>query len=114
MSSVLEYKNYVGTAEFSAEDEVFHGRLEGIRDLVTYQATEVEGLKKAFRAAVEDYFATCRKLHKEPDVPFKGTFNVRLRPELHRRAAVYSTAHNLKLNNVVSAALEKYLEDVTP
>jgi predicted HicB family RNase H-like nuclease len=61
MSSVLEYNGYLGSAEFSAEDEVFHGRLEGIRDLVTYEGTDVESLKRAFHKAVDDYIATCER-----------------------------------------------------
>lgn len=110
MSNTLEYKGYIGSVEFSAEDEVFHGRLEGIRDLVTYEATDVGGLKRAFHAAVNDYLATCEKKHKRPEQAFKGVFNVRVRPELHRRAFIYSTEHHKKLNNVVSEALEKFLE----
>lgn len=110
MSNTLEYKGYIGSVEFSSEDEVFHGKLEGIRDLVSYEATEVEDLKRAFHKAVDDYLATCERKHKKPEQAFKGVFNVRVRPELHRRAFVYSTEHRKKLNNIVSEALEKYLE----
>lgn len=110
MSNTLEYKGYIGSVEFSAEDEVFHGKLEGIRDLVSYEATEVEGLKRAFHQAVDDYLTTCEKKHKKPEQAFKGVFNVRVRPDLHRRAFIYSTEHRKKLNNIVSEALEQYLE----
>jgi predicted HicB family RNase H-like nuclease len=110
MKNLLEYKNHLGSVEFSSDDEVFHGKLEGIRDLVTYEATDVEGLKRAFQEAVEDYVATCEKKNKKPEKAFKGVFNVRVRPELHRRAFVYSEEHHMKLNNVVSEALEKFLQ----
>lgn len=113
MSSVLEYNGYVGSAEFSAEDEVFHGKLEGIRDLVTYEGTDVESLKRAFHEAVDDYIVTCEREKKAPERPFKGTFNVRLRPELHRRIAIYSAEHNKKLNNVVAEAIETFLPPIT-
>ena len=33
MTAMLEYKGYLGSVEFSDEDEVFHGRLKFIRDL---------------------------------------------------------------------------------
>ncbi len=110
MSNTLEYKGYVGSVEFSADDDVFHGKLEGIRDLVSYEATDVAGLKRAFHGAVDDYLATCERKKKKPEQVFKGVFNVRVRPELHRRAFIYSTEHKKKLNSVVSEALEKYLE----
>ena len=110
MKNTLDYKGYIGSVEFSSGDEVFHGKLEGIRDLVTYEATDVAGLKRAFHEAVDDYLATCQKKAKQPEQVFKGVFNVRLRPELHRRAFIYSTEHNKKLNNVINEALEQYLQ----
>ena len=57
MSSMLEYKGYLGSIEYSDEDEVLHGRLEFIRDLVTYEGTDAKGLKQAFQDAVDDYLA---------------------------------------------------------
>lgn len=61
MTDVMEYRGYVGSVHFSSEDEVFHGKLEGIRDLVTYEGTDVNSLKQSFRDAVDDYFETCQK-----------------------------------------------------
>ena len=111
MSGAMEYRDYTGSVHYSDEDEVFHGKLEGIRDLVTYEGTDVTSLKQAFREAVDDYLATCRKNEKAPDVPFKGSFNVRVGRELHKRAAVYASEHNKKLNTIVSEALEHYLAE---
>jgi predicted HicB family RNase H-like nuclease len=108
----MEYKGYLGSVRFSGEDEVFHGKLQGIRDLVTYEGTDVASLKQNFTGAVDDYLETCRKRGKSPEQPFKGTFNVRVGRELHKRAAVYAAEHKKKLNSVVSEALEKYLETV--
>jgi len=106
----MEYNGYVGSVSYSDPDEVFHGKLEGIRDLVTYEGTDVAGVKTAFREAVDDYLATCQRKNREPDAPFKGTFNVRVGPELHRRAASFAAEHKKQLNSVVSEALESYLE----
>jgi predicted HicB family RNase H-like nuclease len=110
--SGMEYKGYIGSVYYSDEDEVFHGKLEGIRDLVTYEGTDVASLKRSFREAVDDYLATCKRRKKEPQVPFRGTFNVRVGPELHKRAAVYAAEHGKKLNAVVGEALREYLEAV--
>ena len=46
MSESLEYKGYVGSVHYSDEDEVFHGKLEGLRDLVTYEGTDVRSLQE--------------------------------------------------------------------
>src|SRR4051812_48193477 len=103
---MAEYKGYIGSVHYSAEDEIFHGKLEGIRDLVTYEGTDAANLKHAFHEAVDDYLETCRKKNKAPDTPFKGTFNVRVGASLHKRAAHYAAEHNRKLNSVISEALE--------
>ncbi len=113
MSDVLEYKGYIGSVHYSDEDEVFHGRLEGIRGLVTYEATDVATLKASFHDAVDDYLETRRAHNLPPEIPFKGTFNVRVGHQLHKRPAVYAEEHHKKLNAVMSEALEHYLEAVT-
>lgn len=105
----MEYKGYWGSAHYSDEDEVFHGKLEGIRDLVTFEADDAKELKKHFREAVDDYLEWCQARGKTPDRPYKGTFNVRVGPDLHRRAALFAAASNRKLNAVVAEALERYL-----
>ena len=110
MKDFIEYKGYIGSVRFSAEDDVFHGKLQGIRDLVTYEGTDVASLKQSFSEAIEDYLETCKKRGKTPEQPYRGSFNVRVGRELHKRAAVFATEHNQKLNSVVSEALEKYLE----
>lgn len=66
----MEYKMYVGSIHYSGEDEVFHGKLENIRDLVSYEGTDITTLKNAFVEAVDDYLSTCRKNNKEPDATY--------------------------------------------
>ena len=107
--SRLEYKGYIGTVELSEEDGVFHGKLAFLRDLVAYESTTAKGLTKAFHEAVDDYLTDCASEGREPDKPFKGQFNVRTRPELHRAYASIAAARGQSLNEVVTDALEKAL-----
>lgn len=111
MTDFMEYKGYIGSAHFSAEDDVFHGKLQGIRDLVTYEGADVARLKRSFHNAVDDYLATCKRRGKAPEQPFKGFFNVRVGREPHKRAALFASERGKKLNSVMSEALEKYLEN---
>lgn len=106
MSDVLQYKGYYADIHFSAEDEVFYGQLIGINDLVNFEAGSVKELKKAFTEAVEDYLATCKKLRKIPDKAYKGSFNVRVSPELHRQAAVFAAIKKVTLNDFVRSAID--------
>ncbi len=109
MSSVMEYKGYTGSVEFSEKDRLLFGKVMGIRALVSYEGTTVQELIDDFHGAVDDYLALCEEEGKRPERAYKGTFNIRIAPELHRRAALYATAHQMTLNRVVESALESYV-----
>jgi predicted HicB family RNase H-like nuclease len=109
MSQTMEYKGYSGSVIYSADDKILHGRIIGIRDAVTYEGTNVRTLEKNFKAAVDEYLNFCKAENKQPDTPFRGSFNVRLGHELHKRAALYAEEHEQKLNHVVHEALEQFL-----
>lgn len=106
MKDVLEYKEFIGSVRFSADDEVFHGKLEGIDDLVSYEGTTVVELKKNFRKAVDDYIVLCSEAGKKAARSCKGTFNVRIPVELHQAAVRKATLLGVSLNQVVKMALE--------
>ena len=68
MRTMLEYKGYLGSVEYSDEDEVLHGRLEFIRDLVTYEGKDAKGIRAAFREAVDDYLELCEAEGRKADL----------------------------------------------
>ena len=109
MSSVLKHGGYTARVEFSAEDRVFFGQLDDITDLISFEGNTVEELEKAFAEAVADYLALCAATGKQPEKPFKGSFNVRMRPELHRQAALASRERNMSLNQLVVEAVQRFL-----
>ena len=51
----LKYKGFIGSVNFSAEDRVFYGKIEGINDLVTFEGTTVDELEEAFKYMVEEH-----------------------------------------------------------
>ena len=110
MSTMLEYKGYLGSVEYNDADEMLHGRLEFIRDLVTYEGMDAKSLKAAFYEAVDDYLELCEAEGRKPDIPLKGSFNIRPGRDLHRRAMLYAKRRGMNLNTVVSDALRRYLE----
>src|SRR5664280_2078326 len=109
MSQTLQYRGYDGSVLYSAEDKTLHGRVLGIRDMISYGGMDVRSVEKNFRGAVDEYLAFCAAEGKTPDAPFKGSFNVRIPQDLHQRAALYAEEHDLKLNAVVQQALKEYL-----
>ncbi len=63
------YKGYRGSAEYSTEDRVFHGKLLGIRALVMYESEIEEGLQPVFEEAVGDYLELCEQTGSLPETP---------------------------------------------
>ena len=106
MNDILEYKGYYGSVHYSSKDEVFHGKIIGINDLVSFEGESVADLKGAFQEAVEDYLETCKELNKEPDKMYKGSFNIRIPSDLHRKAAIVASIKNVTLNDLVKTAID--------
>ena len=105
MSNLLAYKNYNGTVEYSKEDGCLFGKVTGIKSLLSYEGDSVRELEKDFQNVIDEYLRDCEEKGIEPEQPYKGTFNVRIGPELHRIVAVYAMEHGKSLNAVVEEAI---------
>ena len=62
-----------------------------------------------FHGAVDYYLALCRETGEEPERAYKGSFNVRVSPELHRQAVIYAADHQISLNKFIERAMENTL-----
>ena len=105
MSDFLTYKGYFGTVNFNSDDEVFYGKIFGISDLVNFEGSSVKELKESFEESIDDYLETCKALGKQPNKTFKGSFNVRVSMELHKRAAIIASQKQISLNDFVKKAI---------
>lgn len=110
MNDNLQYKGYFASVHYSAEDEVFHGKVLAINDLISFEGTSVKELKSSFQEAVEDYLETCKEIGKSPDKTYKGTFNVRVSSDLHKEAVIFAAIHKITLNDFVKKALAYTLD----
>jgi predicted HicB family RNase H-like nuclease len=111
MKDFFEYKGYQGSVDYNDDDQVFFGKVMFVKPLLSYEGTDVKSLRQGVQEAVDDYLELCREQGREPDRPFKGTFNVRTGPDLHRRVTTYASEHKTNLNSVVTKALESFLAD---
>ena len=105
----MEYKGYVGSVEFSEEDGLFYGKVMGIRALISYEGTTAHELIEDFHGAVEDYLELCEAEGKEPEKAYKGSFNVRISPELHKQAVIFAASQGISLNSFVESVLRTSL-----
>ena len=111
MKNLLEYKGYYGNVEFSNEDETLFGKVLGINSLISYEGDSIKTLKNDFEAAVDGYLDYCAEKGIEPEKMYKGSFNIRIAPELHKKLAIYSFANQNSINATVEEAIEEYLAD---
>ena len=109
MSNTMDYKGYTGSVEFSPEDRLFFGRVQGVQALISYEGRSADELINDFQSAVDDYLSLCEAESIAPEKPYKGSFNVRISPDLHRRAALWASSHQTTLNKVVESALSQYV-----
>ena len=109
MNNTIEYKNYTGSVEFSEEDGVFYGKVQGIKSLISYEGKNASELVNDFHNAVDSYLELCEANHTIPEVAYKGSFNVRISSELHKKAALYALKNNISLNSCVEKALQMAL-----
>ncbi len=109
MANTMSYKGYIDSVNYDDDDAIFHGKLEFINDSILYEGTSVAELKKMFQEAVDEYILTCQEIGKKPQKPFKGVFNVRVKPELHQQAAMMAVKTGKPLNQIVAEALAQYV-----
>ena len=107
MNSMLEYNGYHATVVYDAEDELFVGEVFGISDSLNFHGSSVDELKQMFANCIDNYLDLCKKLGKEPQKEFKGSFNVRIPSELHRQIAMQAEKQKITLNQYVVNALNK-------
>lgn len=106
MKETLLYKGYLGSVTMSIEDDCLHGEILFIDDKVTYEGESPKDLEAQFHEAVDSYVNLCEELGEEPQKPFKGSFNVRIDPELHYKAKKQAYVSDLSLNQFVAEAIQ--------
>ena len=105
----VEYKNYQGAVSY--EDGRLVVQILHITDFVVSECDSASEVGAVFRELVDEYIADCKALGREPNKPFKGTFNVRISPDHHRQAVLSATRREQTLNSWVADAIREKLAD---
>ena len=111
MNNTMEYKGYIGSVELSEEDALLYGKVLGIRALISYEGENAADLVADFHGSVDDYLELCAQSGVEPEKAYKGSFNVRISPELHKQAVVTAMAHNMSLNSFVENSIQNAISN---
>lgn len=109
----FEYKGYHTRIDFDYDSFSLCGKIEGINDLVVFESSDAGKIEQEFHNAVDNYLALCEELGKSPEKEYKGVFNVRIAPELHRKLAAIAYRKSETLNAVVEDALVNYVDSAS-
>lgn len=110
MKDVLLYKGFIGSVHFSMDDRIFFGKIEGINDLVTFEGSTVDELENAFKYMVDEHIKDCKEENRPVEKSYKGSLNIRLNPELHRKAAQMAMLNGVTLNQFIQKAIQDQVE----
>jgi len=103
----ISHKGYQASVEF--EDGLLFIRVLHLNDVLVGECSAASEVIPTLARMVDDYLETCRKVGKEPEQPFKGSFNVRISPEIHRAAAHAAAQSGQSLNAWIGKTLAEKL-----
>ena len=106
----ITYKGYTGTVAYDPGDRIFHGRVNGITDLISFEGTTVEELEADFQAGIDSYLQGCSDRGLEPQRPYSGRFVLRLEPSLHGRVTAAARRQKTSINKWIAAAIQMRLD----
>lgn len=106
----MSYEGYTGTVEYDPRDRIFHGRVNGITDLISFEGTSVEELEADFRAAIGSYLQGCARRGIEPQRPYSGRFVLRLPAEVHREVSIAARLTRSSMNSWILGAIRMRLD----
>ena len=104
---MMEYKGYQAAVEFDYDVGVFHGRVIGTRDVISFEGTSVEQLIEEFHFSIDDYLAVCAERGREPSKPFSGLIPLKVPPDVHLAATAAAEAEGKSLNAWLAEAIER-------
>jgi predicted HicB family RNase H-like nuclease len=105
--NTIHYKSYQANIVYDADDDVLVGHIIHINDVIGFHGTSLEEMKAAFKEAVDDYLAHCKKMGKSPNKPYSGKVMFRIDPEVHARAASAAQIKGMSLNQWAEEVLDK-------
>ena len=105
--NTMSHKGYTARVEFDERDNIFVGRVLGIRNMISFHGETVAELRHEFEVAVEDYLRDCKERGLKPEKPASGKLLLRVPPEVHGAALVAAKAAGKSLNQWATELLQE-------
>ncbi|MEY2634015.1 MAG: hypothetical protein RIR00_2669 [Pseudomonadota bacterium] len=105
--NTMTYKGYTARIEFDERDEIFVGRILGLRSIISFHGSTVAELRSEFTHAVDDFLDECRELGIKPEKTASGRLLLRIPPEVHGAALVAAQSAGKSLNQWATEVIQK-------
>lgn len=96
--NTMTHKGYTARIEFDERDNIFVGRVLGLRAMISFHGETVAELHEVFARSVEDFLSDCKAQGLKPEKPASGKLMLRVPPEVHGAALVAAQASGKSLN----------------
>jgi predicted HicB family RNase H-like nuclease len=106
MKNTLFYKDFTARVEFDADDNIFVGRVLGVRSIIGFHGETVSELTTDFHNAIDHYLKVCRERGDASQKSYSGNMTLRVPPEIHAAAAMAAKAHGKSLNQWAANVLK--------
>jgi predicted HicB family RNase H-like nuclease len=103
----MTYKGYTAKIEFDDRDNIFTGRILGVRSIISFHGETVGELRSEFELAINDYLNDCAERGITPEKAASGKLLLRVSPEIHSKALVIAQTTGKSLNQWVCDILQK-------
>ncbi len=104
--NAMNHHGYTARVEYDERDNIFVGRVLGLRSIISFHGKTVAELRREFVAAIKDYLADCEEQGVSPEKPASGKLLIRVPPEVLSRALIKAQSAGKCLNQWATEALE--------
>ena len=108
--NTMTQRGYTARVEFDERDNLFVGRVLGIRTMISFHGETVAELRHEFESAIEDFLRECTDKGLKPEKPASGKLLLRIPPEIHGAALVAAQAAGKSLNQWATELLRNAVQ----
>ncbi len=108
--NTMIYKGYKAKVTFDERDNIFWGKVLGVKDRITFEGMTVTELSEDFHNAVDHYLADCELTGCQPDKAYSGNLMLRVGSEIHAAAAITAESSGKSLNQWAVEVLDQAIQ----
>ena len=76
--NTMRCQNYAARVEFDERDNIFIGRVLGMRSIISFHGATVAGLRREFKTAIDEFVRDCEERGVKPEKPASGKVLLRI------------------------------------